>query len=118
VSGAPGRGPDAAARRHVARDDWHATALADADNVATLLRDVAAGETVIVRAPAGLVEVIARDPIALGHKIALCDLAAGARILKYGECIGEATGPVARGEWVHTHNLRSRRAQAAGRPHP
>lgn len=92
---------------------WHATALADADNVAVMLQPVAAGECVRVKAAAGVLEIEAREPIALCHKIALVDIEPGAPVLKYGECIGEATVPIARGSWVHVHNLRSRRARAA-----
>lgn len=91
--------------------NWHASTLAGSDNVATLLRPVAAGERVVVRTPDGLVEVIAIDAIALCHKIALADLAPGGRVIKYGQCIGEASTAVRRGEWVHIHNIRSRRAQ-------
>jgi hypothetical protein len=93
-------------------DDWQATALSAADNVATLLRGVAAGETVTVETPGGRFAVVAGEPIALCHKIALVDIAIGTRIVKYGECIGEAIAPIRRGAWVHTHNLRSLRAQA------
>jgi len=94
-------------------DDWQATCLSDADNVATLLRGVAAGETVTVEAPHGRFAVVAREPVALCHKIAVADIPLGARIVKYGEIIGEAVAPIARGAWVHTHNLRSLRARAA-----
>ena len=92
-------------------DDWQATCLSDADNVATLLRGVAAGETVMVDAPQGRFAVVAREPVALCHKIAVADIPPGARIVKYGEIIGEAVAPIARGAWVHTHNLRSLRAR-------
>jgi altronate dehydratase len=90
---------------------WHATALSDADNVATVLEPVAVDQRIVVRTPRGDVELVALDAIALCHKIALADVPAGAPIVKYGECIGEATAPIRRGAWVHVHNLRSRRAQ-------
>ena len=90
-----------------------AVALADSDNVATLLAPVAAGGEVVVDGAHGETRLRALEAIALGHKIALADLAAGERIVKYGECIGQATVPIARGAWVHVHNLRSLRAQAA-----
>lgn len=44
--------------------------------------------------------------------VALRDLAAGGPVRKYGEVIGEATGPIPRGGFVHVHNLRSCRARA------
>jgi len=92
-------------------DEWQATSLSAADNVATLLRGVSAGETVTVETPGGRFAVVAREPIALCHKIALADIDVGTRIVKYGECIGEAIAPIRRGAWVHTHNLRSLRAR-------
>ena len=92
--------------------DWTATALSDADNVATVMRPVHAGETIVVAINGRMLEVTALGPIALCHKIALSDLAEGDPVIKYGECIGVAVAAIRRGAWVHTHNLRSRRAQA------
>jgi altronate dehydratase len=92
---------------------WHATALAPTDNVAVMLQPVAAGEGVVVKRADGTVEVRANEPIALCHKIALADIAPGDPVIKYGECIGEATVRIARGSWVHIHNVRSRRGRAA-----
>ena len=42
-----------------------------------------------------------------GHKIALTRIEKGDRVIKYGEPIGVATKTIEKGEWVHTHNLRS-----------
>jgi len=47
--------------------------------------------------PCGL-ELIEAIPQA--HKVALCDLARGAAIVRYGEAIGYAERPIARGSWV------------------
>jgi altronate dehydratase len=91
---------------------WQATALAEPDNVAVALEPIAAGDAVRVRTPDGIVTVTALEPIALCHKIALGDIRRGEAVTKYGECIGEATAPIARGAWVHVHNLRSRRGRA------
>ena len=91
---------------------WQATALGANDNVATMLEAVAAGQDVIVDVGGKPVHVQALEPIALGHKLALMDLRAGDLLVKYGEVIGEATVPIARGGWVHVHNLRSRRGRA------
>lgn len=92
--------------------NWHATLLAEDDNVAVALQPIVAGARVVVRTPGGLREVIALEPIPLCHKIALDDFLPGDDVLKYGSCIGEARQAIARGAWVHTHNLVSRR----GRP--
>ncbi|MFZ5669831.1 MAG: UxaA family hydrolase [Pseudomonadota bacterium] len=68
-----------------------------ADDVATALRDIAAGETVD-----GL--EIALD-VPRGHKVALRALAAGEAVRKFGFPIGVATRPIAAGGHVHVQNL-------------
>ena len=40
-----------------------------------------------------------------GQKYALCDIAAGENVIKYGNPIGHATRDIRAGEWVHSHNL-------------
>lgn len=45
--------------------------------------------------------------IPAGHKRALCDIKKGEYVIKYGEVIGRASADIAKGEWVHSHNLRS-----------
>ena len=47
------------------------------------------------------------DKIPAGHKFALCDIAKGDYVIKYGEIIGKATQDIPEGEWVHTHNVKS-----------
>ena len=47
------------------------------------------------------------DKIPAGHKFALRDIAAGEYVIKYGEVIGRATENIKKGEWVHTHNVKS-----------
>lgn len=43
--------------------------------------------------------------LADGHKYALCDLAAGETVVKYGNPIGHATKAIRKGEHVHSHNM-------------
>ncbi len=43
--------------------------------------------------------------IPAGHKFALCGLAAGDEVLRYGCRIGVASTAIAPGDWIHTHNL-------------
>ena len=76
------------------------------DNVATLLDDAAAETVLILGAPEPL-KVVLACPIALAHKVALCDIVAGEAIVKYGVPIGVATEYIQRGDWVHLHNCRS-----------
>ncbi len=47
------------------------------------------------------------ENIPAGHKYALKDIAAGEYVVKYGEIIGRATAEIKKGEWVHTHNVKS-----------
>ncbi|MFM2089730.1 MAG: hypothetical protein RLZZ127_219 [Planctomycetota bacterium] len=46
-----------------------------------------------------------REPVPRGHKVALHDIAAGNRVVKYGYPIGTATAAIAGGAHVHAHNL-------------
>jgi hypothetical protein len=83
----------------------HASALklAPADNVAVALRPLSAGERIALDGRALTVE---RD-IAVGHKLAARDIAAGDAILKYNCPIGVATRDIPAGAYVHTHNVKS-----------
>jgi altronate dehydratase small subunit len=85
------------------------------DNVATSLTDLIAGCRVIIRSKLGHEEriVIAAEDIPFGHKIAIRTIDLGEDIVKYGHRIGEATAPIAAGQHVHVHNLRSIRGRAA-----
>ena len=42
-----------------------------------------------------------------GHKYALRDIAEGENVIKYGMPIGHATKPIAKGEHVHVHNVKT-----------
>ena len=77
--------------------------LAPQDNVAVALRALRRGETVMVD---GVSMTVDRD-VAVGHKIAACDIAPGKTITKYNCPVGIATAPIAAGHYVHTHNVKS-----------
>ena len=47
------------------------------------------------------------ENIPAGHKYALRDIPKDEYVIKYGEIIGRATADIAKGEWVHTHNVKS-----------
>lgn len=51
----------------------------------------------------------ARADVPIGHKIALGDVSEGDTATKYGEDIGRFVAPVAKGDHVHTHNLKTKR---------
>lgn len=52
---------------------------------------------------------VLRDPVPLGHKFALVELAEGADVIKYGVRVGIVTQAVSPGQYVHVHNMRSAR---------
>lgn len=79
----------------------NAVRIDSSDNVATVLTDVAAGETVV----ADGAPVTASVAIPRGHKIAVASIAAGEPVIKYGFPIGHATAAIAPGEQVHSENL-------------
>lgn len=84
------------------------------DNVATLLDDAMAGPVDLIGTNEPHDNLIAREPISRGHKIALTDLPAGAAVIKFGTRIGHSTQPISRGAWVHLHNLGSDLDQRSG----
>jgi hypothetical protein len=87
--------------------------LSLADNVATALVDLAAGEVVELE---GLTLTV-REAVPLCHKVALGDLAPGDPVVKYGQPIGRMTAAVPAGGHVHVHNMRSARGmQIEGQP--
>ena len=87
--------------------------LANTDNVATMLDEIRAGETAVVLSAEKkkLREITVSDDIRRGHKTAVRDIAAGEKILKYGQVIGGASCAIHAGELVHTHNLESLRGR-------
>jgi altronate dehydratase len=76
------------------------------DNVAVALRTLKAEEQVM---GTGLELFLVLDEIPASHKIALRDIPAGEEIIKYGETVAVSTRSIRKGEWVHTHNLESKR---------
>ncbi len=57
----------------------------------------------------GTLKMIAREAIALGHKIALVDIKAGDTIIKYGHDIGKAVADITKGHHAHVHNIKTKR---------
>src|SRR5215212_2156591 len=84
-----------------AADEQRAVLLRGGDNVAVAARPIPKG--FVVSAGGQTVEV--REPIALGHKLALVPIEPGQPVRKYGQIIGFASKPIAAGSWVHEHNV-------------
>ena len=53
--------------------------------------------------------VTAAHDTPIGHKVALADLASGQDVVKYGEVVGRMVAAAARGDHVHTHNMKTKR---------
>jgi altronate hydrolase len=77
--------------------------LHPSDNVAVAPFSLPAGTDVTVDGRS----ISLCEAVPAGHKIALAELSVGTQVVKYGHSIGEITQPVRRGEWVHTHNLKT-----------
>lgn len=87
----------------MAETDYRLLVLDPADNVVIACRDLESGtELVLDGLPLRL-----EASVPTGHKLARHDIAAGEKVLKYGAPIGSARGPITRGSYVHTHNLKS-----------
>ena len=81
------------------------------DTVATLLSDAGAGEPICIVTADGKESraLKAREPISMGHKVALLPLKKGEKIMKYGAVIGQAIRHIRPGDHVHVHNMKSLR---------
>lgn len=71
------------------------------DNIAVAAHSLAVGTAFNLD---GL-EVTIREPIDLGHKVALRPIETGQPIRKFGQTIGFASRFISAGDWVHTHNV-------------
>ncbi|MBY0398344.1 MAG: altronate dehydratase family protein, partial [Thermoleophilia bacterium] len=88
-----------------AAEERKAVLLRGDDNVAVAARPIPRG--FVLRLAPGAPEVEVRDPIGLGHKVALRAIAEGEPIRKYGQTIGFATKAIPAGSWVHVHNVKA-----------
>ena len=73
------------------------------DNVAVALEAIKQGESFTVDGKI----ITAVSDIPAGHKAALCDMEEKTAVIKYGCPIGYTCAKVAKGEWIHTHNLKT-----------
>ena len=73
----------------------------DNDHVVIALRDLPRDSDITIDGH----EIILRDDIPKGHKIALYDIKEGQEVLKLGFVIGKASRDILAGEHVHSHNM-------------
>ena len=81
------------------------------DNVATAVEEIQDGEEVAIPVVGRALTLRAIEAIPFGFKIALQEIPQGQIIRKYGETIGTAGRPIAKGALVHIHNLEGTRAR-------
>ena len=73
------------------------------DNVLVAIKEIEKGVVVSI----DNIEITALETIPAGHKMAICDIAVGSGVMKYGSCIGNALSDIKAGQWVHTHNVKT-----------
>ncbi len=83
----------------------NAILLDPSDNVVTVTVPVSCGDPVIFSRQGQMIVITAAEPVPVFHKAAVCDLSAGAAVIKYGEVIGKAAMDIHTGAHVHIHNL-------------
>lgn len=96
--------------------DKAAIQIRDVDQVATAIVALSPNDTVKIRGVHQEYEVLVKEAIPVGHKIALRDIALNEEIRKYGEVIGSATSAIAAGQHVHVHNCRGLKARRFSEP--
>ncbi len=81
------------------------------DDVAIAVADLKAGEELTIHSLEGGKphKVKLLEDVPLGHKVALKDLPKGHVVIEYGEKVGQMTQAVAKGGYVHVHNIRTLR---------
>jgi len=80
----------------------NAIIIHEKDNVAVVLEDIQQEQPVIIENREAFETI---SDISYSHKVLLEDVGSGGDIVKYGEVIGQATGELKKGEWIHTHNM-------------
>jgi altronate dehydratase small subunit len=88
-----------------------AIVLNAADNVATAVQDLKAGQEASVRLDRNLSKLAIKEEIPYGHKFTVRPVRKGEEILKYGEVIGRATSDIGAGCHAHVQNIESMRGR-------
>lgn len=84
----------------------------EGDHVGVAVQDVEPGERRAVYMDSDrAITITVKETIPLGHKVALVDLDEGRDVIEYRVRVGLAREPIAAGQHVHIHNIRSARWQ-------
>ena len=79
------------------------------DSVAVAIKQVTKGDTVLAVEENQTMNVLAKDDVPYGHKIALKDIKKGETVIKGGYFIGTAMRDIAMGECVDHTNIVGKR---------
>ena len=77
------------------------------DNLVTCVRELKAGEHVLVDGR----EIEVKEDIPKFHKLAVAEIRRGEAVYKYGEVMGVASRDIHIGQWAHIHNIDSTRGR-------
>ena len=88
-----------------------AVVLNPKDNVATALAELKAGDALELEVGGETKEVRLTTDIPFGHKFSLSRIEPNSAVIKYGEIIGVSTVTIKPGDYVHIHNVVSRRGR-------
>ena len=81
------------------------------DDVGVAVMDLKKGTTVgavtLEGKPVGKIKLL--NDVPLGHKAAMRDLPKDKPVQKYGRPVGKAVSDIKKGDWVHTHNVKTLR---------
>ncbi|WP_085523763.1 UxaA family hydrolase [Tuberibacillus sp. Marseille-P3662] len=76
----------------------------DDDSAFITLKAQSKGTTLVV----GNSKITLKEDVPQGHKVALKPISKGEDIYKYGYPIGIATEAIGSGEWIHSHNMKTK----------
>ena len=81
------------------------------DHVAVAVAEIAPDEEIVVvyLDDDGEERLRANAAVPYGHKVALRELAAHEPVIEYSTQVGVARAPIAAGDYVHTHNIKTAR---------
>jgi (2R)-sulfolactate sulfo-lyase subunit alpha len=85
------------------------------DDVGVAVMNLKAGEEIGVATLEGkdVKQIKMVSDVPLGHKVAMVDLPKDKHVIEYGKAIGYVAAPIAAGEHVHVHNIKSLRWAAS-----
>lgn len=73
------------------------------DNVGIALQDLIKDEKISLDETS----IVLLEDIPKGHKFALDDILSNSHVFKYGMSIGSAFKDIKKGQWIHTHNIKT-----------